>query len=247
MRLSIPLQWRETLSANWSVPPIFPGGPLLMFPGQPPLDISNLTSKQAYKVLLAGKKVESTAFLRCYRTDSQLSVADRDEWNRTCKRIYATTRETKFQSFQYKIIHAITPCRKFLKQLRIVDDDRCPHCGITDDIVHFFCQCEKVQAFWTKVHQWLSSQADIHLQHVTPKEIILGVDDSSPNGSMINFILLHFRFFIHRQRLFHDNKFELLHWIAELRSRLRCLERVLRIEGKSQQFRKWRPLIQVLG
>lgn len=208
---SIPLHWREAISRDWQPPPIFPTGPLLRFPGQSPVDISNLSAKQAYKALLSTKKTESAAYPRWSRVGDPSFVTDREEWSRVCGRVYAPTRETKLQSFQFKILHAITPCRKFLRQIRITDDDLCPHCGVTDDIPHFFFQCRLVHSFWITVSQWLSSQANIQLGHITRKEIILGVDSCSPNGAIANYILLHFRFYIHRQRLFHDNNFDLLH------------------------------------
>lgn len=247
LRLSIPLHWRELISENWTAPPIFPGGPLLLFPDQATVDINNLTAKQAYNALRSARKTENISLHRLLRAEGPLSVADEEEWFRVCKRVYATTRETKLQSFQFKVIHAITPCRKFLRQIRIADDDLCPKCAITDHIPHFFFQCSLVQPFWTAVSHWLSSQANIHMEHITPKEAVLGLNDSSPNGRITNFILLHFRYYIHRQRLFHDNHFELLHCLRELRGRLRCMERILRIEGKSHLFRKWHPLLQTLG
>lgn len=64
---------------------------------------------------------------------------------------------------------------------------------------------------------------------------------------MVNFLLLHFRFFVHRQRLFHGNKMELTHWLAELRVRLRSLEMNLKTEGKGHLFRKWDPFLKALG
>lgn len=164
-----------------------------------------------------------------------------------CKRAYITTRETKLQSLQFKILHSITPCRKYLRQIRKVDDEHCPQCGEVDDLTHFFFSCPKVKIFWAAITGWLYSQVNIDLSQVNAKEAILGIDDTSTSGRISNLILLHSRFYIHRQRLFHDNKFELLHWLAELRLRLRCMKTILQQEGKSRRFRAWDPLLQALG
>lgn len=248
LRLSIPLQWRESLSKNWNRPNIFPGGPtVVLTEGQAPIDISNLSSKKAYSALIAAKKIENTAFHRWRRHDHATAIGGWDEWERTCKRIYQTTMETKMHSFQFKILHAITPCKKFLRRLCIVDDDRCDNCGVTDDLFHFFFHCSMVQNLWSSVCRWSASQAHIPLSTITPKEVVVGVDDVSPRGRIINFLLLHFRYFVHRQRLFHNNKFELTHWLAELKSRLRTLERNLKLDGKSHLFKKWEFVLNTLG
>lgn len=231
IRHSIPIHWRQALSRDWVPPPLFPGGPLLLFPEQPPQDLMKLSSKKTYSLILSTKTSENPAFHRW-----KDKVRDQDEWTRVCRRPYITTQETKLQSLQFKILHAITPCKKYLRQIRILDDEHCPHCGEIDDLNHFFFLCPLVQSFW-----------NIHLEHITSKEAVLGLDDHSTKGKIANFILLHFRFFIHRQRLFHDNKFDLLHWLSELRLRIRCMKTNLQYQNKIGQARIWTPLLQALG
>lgn len=153
-------------------------------------------------------------------------------------------RETKLQSFQFKVIHAITPCRKYLHQLRLADDDLCPHCQTKDDLFHFFFKCQLVQALWSSICAWLARETNIHLNNITPKQAVL---DPSMKGHITNFILLHFRFFVHRQRLFHNSKMELIHWLSELRSRLRTLQTNLKLEGKDHLFNSWKTITNALG
>lgn len=247
VRLSIPLAWRQALSRDWVLPPIFPGGPLLHFPEQNTEEIRNISPKKAYSLLLSAKNIVSVAFHRWTRNGHPPSIKDKEEWNRVCRRAYITTKETKLQSLQFKIIHAVTPCRKYLRQIRVVEDESCTWCGEVDDINHFFFLCPRIKTFWTSLSQWLAQQANINLNQITPKEAIFGVDDQSIRGKITNFILLHFRFYIHRQRLFHDSKFELTHWLSELRLRLRCLRNNLQQEGKIRHFRSWNHLLQALG
>lgn len=104
-----------------------------------------------------------------------------------------------------------------------------------------------IQTFWASILRWLNDQVNIDLQYVTIKDVVLGVDDLTSAGRITNFILLHFRFYIHRQRLFHDNKFELIHWLAELRLRLSCMRYNLQQEGKVRRFKPWEPLFDALG
>lgn len=60
-------------------------------------------------------------------------------------RAFKIVNETKLQSFQFKNIHNITPCRKYLRQTQLADDDLCSHCGTTNDIFHFFFNCNLVK------------------------------------------------------------------------------------------------------
>lgn len=247
IRLSVPLAWRQALSRDWVQPPIFPGGPLLLFSDQDPQDIRNLGPKKTYSLLLAARNIICTAFHRWTSRDHPAGVESREEWARVCKRVYITTKETKLQSLQFKILHAITPCRKYLRQIRIVQDEHCLQCGEVDDIDHFFFLCPVVQTFWNSITKWLSDQVNINLDSITPKEAILGMDGFSSAARITNFILLHFRFYVHRQKLFHSSKFEMTHWLAELRLRLRCMKENLQQEGKIRYFRSWEPLLKALS
>lgn len=247
IRLSIPLQWRQTLSAGWTPPPIFPGGPTILLQDQNPHDVNDLTAKRVYSALTAMGPSVNTAFHRWRNNPTDLSISGKEEWERVCRRVFKTVRETKLQSFQFKVIHAITPCRKYLKQLRLADDDLCAYCDTTDDLFHFFFKCKLVKSLWSSICSWLAREANIHLQSITPKEAILGGDDPSMKGRITNFILLHFRFFVHRQRLFHNNQFDLIHWLTELRIRLRTMETNLKFEGKSHLFNRWNSITKALG
>lgn len=218
----------------------FPGGPLLLFPEQGPQDIKNLSTKKTYSLLLTARNIDNLAYHRWTK-----QIQDRDEWNRICKRAYVTTRVTKLQSLQFKTLHAIIRCRKYLLQIRIVEDDFSPKCGEIDDMNHFFFLCPLVQSFWKSIVHWLVNNANINLEYISSKEAVLGVDDQSSKGRIANFILLHFRFYIHQQRLFHDNQFELLHWLAELRLRLRCRKANLQHENKGGLFKDFYEFLRI--
>lgn len=189
----------------------------------------------------------NTAYHRWTNNTPDCAVDGREEWSRVCLRVFRTVKETKLQSFQFQVLHAITPCRKYLRQLRLADDDLCTHCRITDYIFHFFFKRDLVKTLWSSICLWLANEVDIHLHNITPKEAVLGVDDISPKGRITNFILLHFRFFVHRQRLFHNNKMELLHWLSELRSRLWTMKFNLKFEGKAHLFNRWEHVAKALG
>ncbi len=62
--------------------------------------------------------------------------------------IVHTTRETKLQSFQYRILHRTITCRKILYDMKLVDSPNCLYCNNIDDIKHFLLSGEKTRNFW---------------------------------------------------------------------------------------------------
>lgn len=93
VRLSIPLQWRQTLSAGWTPPPVFPGGPTIVLHDQELHDVNNISAKRMYNSLIASGKLTNTAFHRWRNNPTDISVSGEEEWERVCLRVYKTVKE----------------------------------------------------------------------------------------------------------------------------------------------------------
>ncbi len=64
---------------------------------------------------------------------------------------FAVLRDTKLQSFQYRIIHKINPCNKWLHTIKIKNDNISNFCSEVNDMINFFINCPKVKellSFW---------------------------------------------------------------------------------------------------
>lgn len=121
IRLSIPLHWRSTITANWQPPVDLSSstGIQVFLPGEESRDVALLSSKAVYSALIVGNGKSSTALNRWLDTvEGQPGLSSVEEWRDICTNSYKTVRETKIQSLQYKIIHWILPCNVYLKQLR---------------------------------------------------------------------------------------------------------------------------------
>ena len=91
---------------------------------------------------------------------------------------FYTVRETKIQSFQYKIIHWIINCNKKLYETKIKPSPLCDHCGSVDEIPNFFVLCPIVLLFWKDFFRWWNSFNHIHGQSFDlpgTKEILFGI------------------------------------------------------------------------
>ncbi len=65
---------------------------------------------------------------------------------------FSITRETKLQTFQYKLLYMTHLCQKKLFDMKLVDNAMCLYCQQTDHITHFFLFCPKEKHFWNIFH-----------------------------------------------------------------------------------------------
>lgn len=246
LRLSVPLRWRQALTNDWRPDP---GGTgiLLCLDGCDPEDISILSPKRMYSKLLTLNRQPNTALKRWMEGDDGLRIADQSEWSAICSNVFQSTRETKLQSFQYKVLNRIIPCKVFLKRIRIADSDTCPFCRGRDSVAHFLFSCDIVRPFWQGVCSWFNRADELYLDKITPKEYVFGLPKESHRSDVINPILAHCRYFIHRQKLFHDGNLDLTQWLREFRVKLRVEQWICTKLGKMKQFCRWRRILQELG
>lgn len=158
--------------------------------------------------------------------------------------VYRATRETKLQSFHYKIIHRIIPCNVYLKKIRI--KEWCRHCDESDTIVHFLYSCKNVQPFWKAVSSWFRNANDLYLDKLTPAEFICGLPSSAHRATVINAITLYVKHYIFHQKLFYDSEFDLLGWLMELRAKLKSENWICKRTGQQGKFKRWLNIYKAL-
>lgn len=176
-----------------------------------------------------------------------MDVRGQDEWAEIYLRPFKTTRETRLQSFQFRLTHRLITCNHLLFRYRIKQEDDCAFCDGTDTLEHFFYQCPISRRFWRLVFAWIEAASGQDLSDLTMKEILLGVPNTFRQAKRTNALLLISRYFIHRQRLFHDGDLGVLHWANELCKRLLTEKAICAAEGKPAKFAKWIPILDYLG
>lgn len=75
---------------------------------------------------------------------------------------YKAARDTK--AFQFRLSHRFIPCNKFLCNIRIRQDDLCPHCNNKDTSEHYFFSCDIGKEFWTKVCNWFGEMVNVQIR-----------------------------------------------------------------------------------
>lgn len=201
-----------------------------------------------YRSLILQPETQSTAFKRWSEPESQpLQILDGEDWSEANLSVYRATRETKLQSLHFKIMNRVLPCNKFLKQIRIKSSDVCDSCGQVDSLLHFLYDCPTVREFWSAICRWFDGVENLALDTLSPKQFVFGVPRDCPKSTVINFILMNVKFFTFRQRLFHEGKLDLLHWLRDFRLKLRVERQIVSSDRKFHRFGKWTRIFNALG
>ena len=88
--------------------------------------------------------------------------------------LYTITPATKYQVFQFKILHRILVTNEDLYKWKIKETDLCTFCQEEiETIVHLFLECEVIKQFWLQIEEWLYQINNTRI-HIQPIEIILG-------------------------------------------------------------------------
>lgn len=248
MRLQVPQYWKDALSNNWRPPPL-PGSGISLYiqKEEQPIDIEALSAKGMYARIITIRSKTNAAFQKWIKGEDDLGTTDQREWGDICQRAFSSCRETKLQSFQYRVINRILPCQVFLKRIKISDTDECPFCGDRDTIAHYLAHCTVVSSFWDRICSWFRDAADLYLDQLSTKERVFGLPKECHQSRVINFILLHIRFYIYRQKLYHEGRLDLTQWLAEFKTKLKVEQWISKRMGTPASFQCWRGILNELG
>ena len=88
--------------------------------------------------------------------------------------LYTITSSTKYQTFQFRLLHRILVTNEDLYQWKLKQTDICTFCEEEiETISHLLLECEVTKLFWNNIEEWLYRICDIRI-HIPPKDIILG-------------------------------------------------------------------------
>lgn len=87
---------------------------------------------------------------------------------------------------------------------------------------HFFYQCRISFEFWQSLSLWLTNNSDTVTlpRQLEATDFLFGIRESNDNAHRLNFILLLGRFYIYRQKLFHQGHLDTYAFLVELKHTL---------------------------
>lgn len=198
--------------------------------------------------LLSGKHFQKTIKRQdSWTRDLAENFADSGlDWESIYTNPYRSSRETKLQSFSFKVTHRLIPCNYYLHKLRIKESEQCSFCPATGTIKHFMCECPDVQQFWDRLTSWLDDYTHLSLMGLSSTNLLFGVSVGSHNWKTINWLVLFGKFFIKKQKLFGLGKFPLIQFLSEMKNSLATEEKICYLEGQKHKFHRWKDLYRAL-
>jgi hypothetical protein len=155
-------------------------------------NIENITNRELYNLFIKTMTVQPLLCEHFWQKTLGIKQEDLSLYYRIP---YASVKDTKIQSLQYKIIHNIYITRLRLHQWRLKDSSICLYCDSSDDLLHHFCHCNDVTLFWNTVINCISQITDT-LYEISDSEILLGITRPLKHRSQLNFIILQGKWFI---------------------------------------------------
>lgn len=162
---------------------------------------------------------------------------------------YQITRETKLQSFQYRLLHRLITCKKYLHTIHMSEDDKCDSCGVQDSIIHFFVSCPVVQDFWRKLGEWCHAHLNFGLTSLTRGKV-LGLTNDNGNHNLfkcVSWLLLMAKIYLHCQKLFYKSNISLIAFLLEVKNKLSTEKMICSHEGRPNKFKAWEKMLTLFS
>ena len=154
--------------------------------------INEISNKDLYTIL------QSTSILppKCIKRWENLYPNHTFNWNNIFS-LVGSIRDMKLSSFQYKIIHRIFACRRYVAKGNKNISENCQICNVPDTLEHYFIECYEVNVLWEKVVFWFSKIFQTML-YSNNLEIIFG---KQQNIGLQNFIIVQVKWFIFQRKM----------------------------------------------
>lgn len=232
LRQSLPGQWRRVLSAS-SDTKVFDKDTTVVFLKDKTIPLYKCETKVFYWSFICQQSVIPTAFSSWNRIFNY----SLEDWADISRRPFKIVRDTKTQSFQYRVIHRTITCNKKLHEMKIKNSPICNYCASTDDICHFFVHCQDVKLFWEALFDWFNSLQQTEFHFPGDNIILFGYPMDGDLYQVINYFILQAKVYIHKQRLFKNNELSMSEFKRILKYSLE-IERIC-CQGKSGNFDKF--------
>ena len=135
--------------------------------------------------------------------------------------------------------------------MKIKASPQCSYFDEIDDISHFVFHCPTVQHLWSLFFEMWN---EIEYQHVNfphyPNvvyDILFGVSNVNACHEVLNFCILHIKYYIYKQRLFNENTMSLTEICNAIRYKLDIEKKICANEDKQVDYEKYIPLYNELS
>ncbi len=204
-------------------------------------NIEIMKTNVIYNHFIKSKCRTPTCIVKWTEVYPEFNNASEDLWPNIFILPFRITRETRLQTFQFKIIHRLITCQKKLHEMKIVENNLCLYCHDIDDLKHFFLYCEKSHQFWNSFFNWWNTLGDITISpdYESLEEcIVFGFQSKGEIFDVINYCILLGKYYIYCQKIHKNNAIDFYEYLIQLRYKLR-IERNICNQNSNNRFDKF--------
>lgn len=229
---AIPVEWRKTLKTLVVSQDAVSARelPHITIKANVDIPLTIITNKDIYWMLTNTKVIEPNCKLTW-----NLAFDVKNLWSTIFKLPFKTVRETKIQSFQYKIINRIFPCNYYVSKFKKDISDKCEVCNdYVDTLEHYFFYCNSVKIFWNSFSRWFTCLTNENI-NIEVKDVIFGFLENTTFNHVLNFCIYYAKWHLYRQKL--QGKEIFLHtYLVEMKHILEIEEYIHKINNSLYKF-----------
>ena len=152
-------------------------------------------SKNMYKILNCSKHT-----LLCEQKWNIMSAKNYN-WKVIHQTPFKTTKSSKLQWFQYRIIHRILATNDFLHKIKKKENDKCTFCKVVKETIeHVFWSCPISAQLWEDLNNWIFQQTNLELP-INFDFVLFGFLQKSQMNYVRNIIILLSKYYIYKTKL----------------------------------------------
>ena len=237
IRQSIPIQWRGLIFNNENININQESEKVQILDKY--VYLNKMKCKDLYWILVSNKIKQPRCIQKWTEFFPEFKTAHKTEWPAIFQMPFITTRDTRIQSLQYRLIHRIIPCNKWLFNIKIKDSSTCNFCDKEDNLIHYFIQCKNVKTFWSCFYNWWNRISEIIIEDVHEKHIIFGYPGNNDLVIVINYLIMLGKWFIYNIKLYEKNDIDFFEYLIQLKQRLSFEKIMCNKEENPSKFEKW--------
>ena len=168
------------------------------------------------------------------------------DWKSINSSIFSTTKNTKLQWFQYRIVHRILGTNELLLKMNLRQNSNCSFCDEEPETTeHLFWTCRTITDLWEEINRWIFMETEIELP-INLEFILFGFLEKNNKNQIRNLIILLTKLYIYRCKL-NENQVNIIALKHYLKENLN-LEKKMYQKNKSPEIylNYWNPWLALL-
>ena len=243
IRQSLPHNWRKLLQMQPQHKHLPKGKLIFDINRKENIDFLSLASKDVYWTLF--KQENKAVKPACMNKWEEIFNFNDKEWSEIFSMPFKACKETRLQTFQYKIIHRIFGCNHWLYNIRVKESPNCEFCNEDDTIIHYFIGCCGLEQFWESFMTWWKSITECNT--ILNEFIVLfGTNTPTREAEIFNNCIITAKIYIYEQKN-KEKAVDFYSFLPYLKNKVIASKDYNKSISKKEEFsKKWNLLLDNL-